>query len=119
MAPAPAPSSTTVLDLTIGIMQLTLKGGKEKDRGQSNFRVHYFITLSEKCCHSGGKRIPVGSNNVLVWARGEDNMDRDPAMEMKALTLLALQRHKDEAKKRERIAASNAHQIPVLSHKQI
>ena len=119
MAPAPAPSSITVSDITIGITQLILKGGrKEKDRAQSDFRVHYFITLSKKCCHSGGKRIHVGSNHVL-WVRGEYGMEKDYEMEMKALTLSALQRHKDEAKKRERTAAWNTHRIPGLSHKQI
>ena len=74
-----------------------LKGkAKESDRVQSDFRIHYNLSLSHRCCHSGGKRISVTSNQSL-WSNTEDGEEQDHALQMKALTLAALKRHKEQA----------------------
>jgi len=92
-----APSSITVDDIIVKVVAQKLKGGaKEPDRVASDFRVHYTLVLSERCCHSGGKRISVTSNSTL-WSQTEDGEEQDHALQMKALTMSALQRHKDQA----------------------
>ena len=92
-----APPSIIVSDILIQVVPQKLKGGgKECDRSPSDFRVHYTLVLSDKCCHSGGRKISVASNQSL-WAKKEDGADQDFAIQMKALTEAALQRHKEQA----------------------
>ena len=92
-----APPSIIVSDILIQVVPQKLKGGgKECDRSPSDFRVHYTLVLSDKCCHSGGRKISVASNQSL-WAKKEDGADQDFAIQMKALTEAALQRHKERA----------------------
>ena len=91
------PPSIIVSDIFIRVVPQKLKGGgKECDRSPSDFRVHYTLVLSDKCCHSGGKKISVTSNQSL-WAKTDNGTDQDHAILMKALTEATLQRHKEQA----------------------
>ena len=54
--------------------------------------------LSSQCCHSGGSRISVISNNQL-WKLGQYNKTKDYALVMKLITMSALERHKSNANK--------------------
>ena len=58
---------------------------------QSNFHLQFKITLPDKCCN-GAKIITVTSNKEL-W-ESEEADGKYYAMEIKALTLSALERHK-------------------------
>ena len=45
-----------ISDIVVKVLPTDLtKGSKGIDRKKSDFRVHYTLTLSEKCCHTGGK----------------------------------------------------------------
>ena len=59
---------------------------------QSDFCIQFKITLSDKCCN-GGKIITVTSNKEL-WG-SEEADEKYYAMEIKALTLSALEHHKE------------------------
>ena len=61
---------------------------------QSDFRIDFKITLSDKCCN-GGKIFTVTSNKEL-WESEEVN-EKYYAMEINALTLSALELHKANA----------------------
>ena len=81
VAPLPimpvAPLPSIVSDILVRVAPQKLKGGvKESDRLPSDFRVHYTFVLSDKCCHSGGKKISVTSNQTL-WSKKEDGEDQD------------------------------------------
>ena len=97
------PTPIIITDIGVRVQPNDMpKGRKEIDRTKSDFRVHYTITLSEKCCHSGGKKIYIASNKSL-WEEGEDKEEKDFAMEMKAYTLSVLERHKNNAENNDKL----------------
>ena len=85
----------TIKNILVRLQKSNLKGGvKEVERTESDYRIHYDIMLSSKCCHKGNKII--ASSTKDVW---EAPADQRPMM-MRGLTEAAVQRHTTNAKEK-------------------
>ena len=90
-----------MIDVEIKINKLDLTGGrKEVERLRSDFRVHYALKLSDKS-YNGSKRITATSNKA-VWTdeEGNEQCEAKCSMEMKNLTIAALENHKRKAEEK-------------------